>query len=64
MSSDANKDGRVGSRIQNYRGFWDEKDLSKDKSVDSRVENYTEVINGEIRLFSGRITLLLTFGCI
>lgn len=46
-SSDATKDGRVGSRIQNYRGFWDEKDLSKDKSVDSRVENYTEVINGK-----------------
>ncbi|KAH9994692.1 S-adenosyl-L-methionine-dependent methyltransferase [Russula vinacea] len=40
-------DGRVGSRIENYAGFW-QKDTSKEAQVDSdtRVENYTEVVNG------------------
>lgn len=40
-------DGRVGSRIENYAGFW-QKDIKKEAKVDSdvRVENYTEVVNG------------------
>ena len=40
-------DGRVGSRIENYAGFW-QKDINKEAKVDSdvRLENYTEVING------------------
>jgi hypothetical protein len=44
-------DGRVGSRIENYAGFW-QKDTSKEAQVDSdtRVENYTEVVNGAVSL--------------
>ena len=40
-------DGRVGSRIENYAGFW-QKDINKEAKADSdvRLENYTEVING------------------
>jgi sterol 24-C-methyltransferase len=40
-------DGRVGSRIENYAGFW-QKDIKKEAKVDSdvRVENYTDVVNG------------------
>ena len=42
-------DGRVGSRIENYAGFW-QKDINKEAQVDSdvRVDNYTEVVNGTI----------------
>ena len=42
-------DGRVGSRIENYAGFW-QKDIKKEAQVDSdvRVENYTDVVNGTI----------------
>jgi sterol 24-C-methyltransferase len=42
-------DGRVGSRIENYAGFW-QKDIKKEAKVDSdvRVENYTDVVNGTI----------------
>ena len=47
MSSTSLDDGRVGSRIENYSGFW-QKDTSKEAQVDSdtRVENYTDVVNG------------------
>ena len=47
MSSTRLDDGRVGSRIENYSGFW-QKDTSKEAQVDSdtRVENYTDVVNG------------------
>jgi sterol 24-C-methyltransferase len=43
-------DGRVGSRIENYAGFW-QKDIKKEAQVDSdtRVENYTDVVNGAAR---------------
>lgn len=42
-------DGRVGSRIENYAGFW-QKDIKKEAKVDSdvRLENYTDVINGTL----------------
>jgi sterol 24-C-methyltransferase len=42
-------DGRVGSRIENYAGFW-QKDIKKEAQADSdvRVENYTDVVNGTI----------------
>lgn len=42
-------DGRVGSRIENYAGFW-QKDINKEAQVDSdvRVDNYTDVVNGTI----------------
>jgi sterol 24-C-methyltransferase len=48
MASTPN-DGRVGSRIENYAGFW-QKDISKEVKADSdvRVENYTDVVNGTI----------------
>lgn len=51
MSSAQLDDGRVGSRIENYSGFW-QKDTSKEAQVDSdtRVENYTEVVNGAVSL--------------
>ncbi|KAH9171392.1 sterol methyltransferase C-terminal-domain-containing protein [Lactarius sanguifluus] len=41
------EDGRVGSRIENYAGFW-QKDIKKEVKADSdvRVENYTDVVNG------------------
>jgi sterol 24-C-methyltransferase len=47
MSPTQLDDGRVGSRIENYPGFW-QKDIRKEAQVDSdiRVENYTEVVNG------------------
>lgn len=48
MSSPAPlEDGRVGSRIENYTGFW-QKDMDKEAKVDTenRVDNYTDVING------------------
>jgi sterol 24-C-methyltransferase len=47
MSSTGLDDGRVGSRIENYSGFW-QKDTSKESQVDSdtRIENYTDVVNG------------------
>ncbi|KAI0942168.1 hypothetical protein AcV7_002676 [Taiwanofungus camphoratus] len=47
VATKADADGRVGSRIQNYTGFW-QKDISKDgkADTDNRVENYTDVING------------------
>jgi sterol 24-C-methyltransferase len=50
MSSTQLDDGRVGSRIENYSGFW-KKDLNKEDQVDSdtRVENYTDVVNGTPR---------------
>lgn len=50
MSSAHLDDGRVGSRIENYSGFW-QKDISKEAQVDSdtRVENYTDVVNGAAR---------------
>jgi len=49
MSSSGLDDGRVGSRIKNYSGFW-QKDTSKEAQVDSdtRVENYTDVVNGAV----------------
>jgi len=49
MSSTGLDDGRVGSRIENYSGFW-QKDTSKEAQVDSdtRVENYTDVVNGAV----------------
>lgn len=42
-------DGRVGSRIENYAGFW-QKDIKEEAQADSdvRVENYTDVVNGTI----------------
>ena len=42
-------DGRVGSRIENYAGFW-QKDIKEEGQADSdvRVENYTDVVNGTI----------------
>lgn len=50
MSSVQLDDGRVGSRIENYAGFW-QKDIQKEAQVDSdtRVENYTDVVNGAAR---------------
>jgi hypothetical protein len=50
MSSTQLDDGRVGSRIENYSGFW-QKDLRKEDQVDSdiRLKNYTEVVNGVAR---------------
>jgi sterol 24-C-methyltransferase len=50
MSSTQLDDGRVGSRIENYSGFW-QKDINKEAQVDSdiRVENYTDVVNGAAR---------------
>lgn len=48
MSSPAPlEDGRIGSRIENYTGFW-QKDMDKEAKVDTenRVDNYTDVING------------------
>jgi len=50
MSPTQLDDGRVGSRIENYPGFW-QKDIRKEAQVDSdiRVENYTEVVNGVAR---------------
>ena len=49
MSSNELGDGRVGSRIENYSGFW-QKDTSKEAQADSdtRVENYTDVVNGAV----------------
>jgi sterol 24-C-methyltransferase len=49
MSSTGLDDGRVGSRIENYAGFW-QKDTGKETQVDSdtRVENYTDVVNGAV----------------
>jgi hypothetical protein len=40
-------DGRVGSRIENYTGFWD-KDTSKESegSNANRLDSYTDVVNG------------------
>jgi sterol 24-C-methyltransferase len=42
-------DGRVGSRIESYSGFW-QKDANKEAQADSdtRVENYTDVVNGAV----------------
>jgi sterol 24-C-methyltransferase len=50
MSSTQLDDGRIGSRIENYSGFW-QKDINKEAQVDSdtRVENYTDVVNGAAR---------------
>jgi sterol 24-C-methyltransferase len=50
MPSTQLDDGRVGSRIENYSGFW-RHDVSKEEQVDSdtRVENYTDVVNGASR---------------
>jgi sterol 24-C-methyltransferase len=50
MPSTQLDDGRVGSRIENYSGFW-KKDLTKEAQADSdsRVENYTDVVNGAAR---------------
>ncbi|KAG8843146.1 Delta(24)-sterol C-methyltransferase [Tulasnella sp. 330] len=47
MSTTAQADGRVESRVANYAGFF-EKDSSKDSQahMDNRLENYTDVING------------------
>jgi len=50
MSQTQHKDGRVGSRIENYSDFW-QKDARKEAQVDSdiRVESYTDVVNGAAR---------------
>ena len=50
MAATPLNDGRVGSRIENYAGFW-QKDIQKEGQVDSdiRVENYTDVVNGTAR---------------
>jgi sterol 24-C-methyltransferase len=66
MSSTQLNDGRVGSRIENYSGFW-KKDLNKEDQVDSdtRVENYTDVVNGTARWrFACAGIGQLTFLCI
>ncbi|KIY47895.1 hypothetical protein FISHEDRAFT_65928 [Fistulina hepatica ATCC 64428] len=46
-STQAQADGRVGGRIENYTKFW-QKDMSKEASVDTenRVDSYTDVVNG------------------
>ncbi|KAG6865950.1 hypothetical protein C0991_010205 [Blastosporella zonata] len=40
-------DGRVGNRIENYNGFW-EQDLKRESenATDKRLDSYTEVVNG------------------
>jgi sterol 24-C-methyltransferase len=40
-------DGRVGSRIENYTGFW-KQDTSKETEGDNanRLDSYTDVVNG------------------
>ncbi|KAL1746042.1 S-adenosyl-L-methionine-dependent methyltransferase [Schizophyllum fasciatum] len=47
MATEAQADGRVGSRIENYSKFW-QKDIHKEGEVDTdnRVDSYQDVVNG------------------
>jgi uncharacterized protein YdbL (DUF1318 family) len=42
-------DGRVGSRIENYTGFW-KKDANSETEGDNanRLHEYTDVVNGAL----------------